>query len=185
MSNDEQSAPPGADAPRVPPSAAIQAEYWGEPEAIRPHLTAQAPLDVLDYWLRLRGARRFPSRSDFDPMEMRRHLPNIFLLDVAPGGSFRYRVVGSLISEFFGVGNPAGMTPEDVFGANAEVALSPLRICRDARTPYMHTASASWLYRDRTYVHYEVLLLPFGESDEAVNKVLCCAEFLGEDGARS
>lgn len=101
----------------------------------------------------------------------------------APDGTFRYRVVGSLISEFFGVGNPAGMTPEDVFGANAEVALSPLRICRDGRVPYMHTASASWLYRDRTYVFYTVLLLPFGESDDVVDKVLCCAEFLAEEAA--
>lgn len=184
MSNDEQSAAPGAAVPRVPPSPAIQAEYWGEPEVIRPHLKAEAPLAVLDYWLRMRGPRRFPSRGQFNPMEMRRYLPNIFLLDALPGGTFRYRVVGSLISEFFGVGNPAGMTPEDVFGANAEVALSPLRICRDGRVPYMHTASASWLYRDRTYVFYTVLLLPFGESDDVVDKVLCCAEFLAEEGAR-
>lgn len=185
MTNDEQSAPSGGAAPRVPPSPAIQAEYWGEPEVIRPHLKAEAPLAVLDYWLRMRGPRRFPSRGQFNPMEMRRYLPNIFLLDALPGGAFRYRVVGSLISEFFGVGNPAGMTPQDVFGANAEVALSPLRICCEGRAPYMHTASASWLYRDRTYVFYTVLLLPFGESDETVDKVLCCAEFLPEEGARS
>lgn len=183
MEKRPQAAPNSEAAPRVPPSPAIQAEYWGEPEEVRARLTAEAPRDVLDYWMRLRGSRRFPSRADFDPMEMRRHLANIFMLDVLPEGIFRYRVVGTLISDFFGVGNPAGMTPQDVFGANAEVALSPLRICTAERLPYLHTASASWIHRDRNYVYYEALLLPLGDSDEEVNKVLCCAEFVTEEEA--
>ena len=175
-----------ADAARVPPSSAVQAEYWGGPETIRPHLTAGAPLALLDYWDSLRGPRRFPARAQFDPMAVRKHLPNIFMLDVLPGGVFRYRVVGSVISEFFGAGNPVGLTPEQVFGANAEVALKPMRICSAERAPYMHTASAQWHYRDRDYVYYEVVVLPLGDSDAAVEKVLCCAEFVSaEDAARA
>lgn len=168
---------------RVPPPSVIQAEYWGEAEVVRARLTAEAPRTVLDYWMKLRGARRFPSRADFDPMEMRRHLANIFLLDVLPEGGYRYRVVGTLISDFFGVGNPAGMTPQDVVGANAELALAPLRICCTERLPYVHTASASWIHRDRTYVYYTVLVLPLGETDDEVTKVLCCAEFVSEEEA--
>ncbi|MEP2827648.1 PAS domain-containing protein [Parvibaculum sp.] len=180
---DDAAARAGAASAQVLPSSVIQAEHWGSLEAVRPHLTAQAPLAVLDRWARLRGSRRMPSRSLFNPMDVRQHLPNIFLLDVAPQGGFCYRVVGSLISDFFGVGNPAGMSPEQVFGANAEVALSPLRICCAERAPYMHTASASWIYRDRTFTFYTVVLVPFGESDDAVDKVLCCAEFISEEDA--
>lgn len=164
-------------------SPVIRAEYWGEAEEVRARLTAEAPRQVLDYWMRLRGSRRFPSRADFDPMEMRQHLANIFMLDVLPEGGYRYRVVGSLISDFFGVGNPAGMTPEDVFGANAEIALRPLRVCCGERQPYVHAASASWIHRDRNYVYYTVVLLPLGESDDEVTKVLCCAEFVTEEEA--
>ena len=181
MNSEPYSAQAGA--PRVPPSPAISAEYWGGPEDVRPHLTTQVPLDVLAYWEKLRGARRMPARADFDPMAVRRHLPLIFMLDALPREEFRYRVVGTVISDFFGAGNVAGRTPEDVFGEAAEVALSPLRICTHERALYMHRASAEWRHRDRTFVHYEVLLLPLGESDEAVDKVLCCAEFLSEEEA--
>jgi hypothetical protein len=168
---------------RQPPSSALRMELWGEASVIRPHLSAKAPLAVLDYWDALRGARLFPARSQFDPMAVRRHLPLIFLIDVLPHGEYRYRVVGTVISEFFGAGNAAGKTPYDVFGATAEVALAPIRICVGERTPYMHKASAAWHYQDRNYVHYEVVVLPLGESDEAVDKVLCCAEFISEEEA--
>ena len=174
------------DGSQLPPSSAIRTEYCGDAAALRPRLTSVAPLAVLDYWDKLRGARRFPARADFDPMAMRKHLPLIFMLDVLPDGQFRYRVVGSVISEFFGAGNPVGMTPEDVFGANAEVALAPMRICMERRQPYMHTASAAWHYCDRDYVYYEVVVLPLGDSDDKVDKLLCCAEFVSaEEAARA
>ncbi|MEQ8266831.1 MAG: PAS domain-containing protein [Parvibaculum sp.] len=184
MTTDELSAPPGAVLTRLPPSPAIQAEYCGTADEIRLHLHAEVPLAALAYWERLCGRRRFPPRALFNPMELRRHLPLIFMLDVEPDGEFRYRVVGSVISDFFGVGNPVGKTPRDVFGDNAAVALMPLETCCANRLPYMHTSSASWLYRDRTYVHYTVLLLPFGETDAAVDKVLCVAEFASEEEAK-
>ncbi len=178
-----ESVPAGATPARSLPMSAIQAEYWGAPEVIRPRLTAEATLAVLDYWDRLRGSRLFPSRDAFNPMEMRKYLPNILLIDALPDGVFRYRVVGSVISDFFGVGNPVGMTPQQIFGDNAEVALVPFRTCCAERVPYMHTASASWIYRDRTYVYYSTVLVPFGESDERVEKILCCADFVSEEDA--
>lgn len=183
MEQQQYSALAGSAQTGAPPLPAVLSQYWGPPETIRAHLHAAAPLAVLDYWERLRGPRRFPSRADFNPMAVRKHLPLIFMLDVLPDETWRYRVVGSVIADFFGVGNPSGMTPQDIFGDNAEVALTPLRICTDERAPYMHTASASWLYRDRTFVHYTVLLLPFGESDDAVEKILCSAEFVSEEEA--
>lgn len=183
MEDHHHSALAGSAATGAPPSPAVLSEYWGAPAEIRAHLHAEGPLAVLDYWERLRGTRRFPARADFNPMEVRKHLPLIFMLDVLPGEAWRYRVAGSVIADFFGVGNPSGMTPQEVFGANAEVALTPLRLCTRERNPYMHTASASWLYRDRTFVRYTVLLLPMGESDDAVDKILCSAEFVSEEEA--
>jgi hypothetical protein len=183
MNKQQHSALAGSAQTGAPPLPAVLSQYWGPPETIRAHLHAEAPLAVLDYWERLRGPRRFPSRADFNPMEVRKHLPLIFMLDVLPNETWRYRVVGTVIADFFGTGNPSGMTPQDIFGDNAEVALTPLRICTDERALYMHTASASWLYRDRNFVHYTVLLLPFGESDDKVEKILCCAEFVSEEEA--
>lgn len=168
---------------RQPPSSAVRAEFWGEADAVRRHLSAEAPIAVLDYWDRLRGPRLFPARAQFDPMAVRKYLPNIFMIDVLPDGEYRYRVVGTVISEFFGAGNAAGKTPQEVFGEAAEVALAPIRICAGERSPYMHKASAEWHYQDRNFVYYEVVVLPLGESDDIVDKVLCCAAFVGEEEA--
>ncbi|MEQ8266832.1 MAG: PAS domain-containing protein [Parvibaculum sp.] len=165
--------------------SAVQAEYSGGPEAIRPHLGGEALPAVLDYWERLRGSRRFPPRSAFDPMALRAHLAQVYLLDVLPDHVFRYRVVGGAIADFFGETSPVGLTPEEVFGATAGIALAPYRLVSAQGCLYMHTASAVWLYRNRPYVHYSVLLLPMGESEQRVDKILAIVDFVPEREAPS
>lgn len=167
------------------PASAVLAEYWGGPEAIRPHLSGAGPHEALDYWERLRGSRAFPARSDLDPMALRHHLPSVFLVDAASDGSFRYRVVGSLIAEYFGPGSPVGRTPEEVFGDQAEVALAPLRLVRDQRCLYMHASSARYIRHHRNYVHYSMLLLPLGKRDAWVDKIVGVVTFISEEEAES
>jgi hypothetical protein len=63
-----------------------------------------APLQaLLDYWLAKRGHRRCPDKSDIDPTEIGRLLPDIILLDAAPpGGEFRYRLAGTRVTQMVG-----------------------------------------------------------------------------------
>lgn len=90
-----------------------------------------------------------------------------------------------MISEFFGGGSPVGRTPQEIFGDTAEVALAPYRLVCAERCLYSHTASAAWLYNNRNYVHYNVLLLPLGDSEARVDKILAAVEFVPEGtGAR-
>jgi hypothetical protein len=170
-------------APISPVSAGTFHEFWGGAADLRPRLKAPGPRAVLDYWDLLRGERRFPSRTGFNPMEVRKHLPNIFMFDVSKDGEFRYRLAGANVAEFLNAGNPVGKTPEEIFGAKAEPVLAPLRFICATHQAYMRTASATWAYKDRNYVYYEVVSLPLGESDEAVDKILCCAEFISEEEA--
>ncbi len=48
-------------------------------------------------WLNKRAERRFPSRADFDPVELRFILGNVLLIDVIEGATpdFRIRLHGS------------------------------------------------------------------------------------------
>ena len=53
---------------------------------------------LVAYWEKKRGMRLAPCRADVDPVELRMHLPNIFMVDVLDGGAdFRYRLIGAAI----------------------------------------------------------------------------------------
>ncbi|MGO8915110.1 MAG: PAS domain-containing protein, partial [Stellaceae bacterium] len=54
---------------------------------------------VLEYWERKRGARPMPARHDIEPLELKPYLRHLFLIEVMPGADFRYRLLGSEITE--------------------------------------------------------------------------------------
>jgi hypothetical protein len=49
-------------------------------------------LQFYDYWRDRRGHRRFPRRSDIDPLQVRYVLGYVMMVDVEPHDSPRYRV---------------------------------------------------------------------------------------------
>lgn len=54
---------------------------------------------ALDYWIRIRGERRMPSRADLDPLDIIKILPNVMLIDVTSKPlNFRYRLIGTKIA---------------------------------------------------------------------------------------
>ena len=61
----------------------------------------RVPKDILGevcaYWDRLRGDRAMPSRSDIDPVDIPRLLPNVILVDVIrePRLDFAFRLIGT------------------------------------------------------------------------------------------
>jgi hypothetical protein len=57
-------------------------------------------LDMLAYWNRRRGQKRFPGRGDIDPVEIPQFLPRIMLADVRRDPmDFHYRLVGTGICD--------------------------------------------------------------------------------------
>jgi hypothetical protein len=60
--------------------------------------------EIFWYWTRIRGGNVLPSRSDFDPLDLRGALGWITLVDRnADAGEFRYRLVGTRVSELTGI----------------------------------------------------------------------------------
>ena len=50
----------------------------------------------VDYWTRMRGDRRMPSREDLNPLEIPDLLPYVMLIDVLPEPlDFRFRLLGT------------------------------------------------------------------------------------------
>ncbi len=101
-----------------------------------------------DYWNRKRGSRNMPSRSDIVPSELRQYLPWILLADVLPEmKDFRYRLVGSLITSYFGT-EGGGKTLREVFSQFGETTVRGiLRVYRKAASghvPVRLTGQADW-----------------------------------------
>lgn len=56
--------------------------------------------DVYDYWNSLRQGSSAPLRSDFDPVVLRRRLPDLFMLELS-GTDILFRLAGTRICELF------------------------------------------------------------------------------------
>lgn len=65
---------------------------------MRPAATVEDPdlRATLDYWLRLRGSRKMPSRTEIVPKDIKHALRTIHIYDIVEGGAdFRVRLVGT------------------------------------------------------------------------------------------
>lgn len=54
-----------------------------------------------DFWFRKNAGSRGPQRADFQPEELVSVLPDVFILDCLPDGTFRYRLAGTRLAGSF------------------------------------------------------------------------------------
>lgn len=132
----------------------------------RPVSLSQAMLRaVYDYWDKKRAGREMPKRSDIVISELKPHLGWMMLVEALPNyADFRYRLVGSRITEYF-LADAAGATmratyalgdADDAFAGGA-LRLHK-RVCTE-KTPFL-VQSAGGEWRGRFYPSYEALYLP-------------------------
>ncbi|MGF1609067.1 MAG: PAS domain-containing protein [Kiloniellales bacterium] len=127
---------------------------------------------VYRLWDERRGGRAMPSRADFDPVDMPRHvLPGVLLVDVeSEPRRFRYRLVGTRDVDRRGH-DPTGLdVTEGYYGPDAERALE---------TYGYVAATARPLYRSDTVLDNnhvprdeERLFLPLGSDGKTVDMIL-------------
>jgi len=126
---------------------------------------------VRDYWDTKRRGRRMPARADIDPIELRRFLPGIILIDVVDDARrYVYRLVGTREVAMRGK-DPTGQSMiEGFFAATLDAALAipdqvvttraPLFIHRDFTAP------------DGRLGYEDLIMLPLSEDGERVNMIL-------------
>ena len=71
---------------------------------VKPVETARSSLirEIYDYWTDKRGGRSMPARTDLDPLDIPKLLPNIILIDVEPPDDrLRVRLMGTWIVHMF------------------------------------------------------------------------------------
>ena len=76
--------------------AAAAASAFGGPqsrlEALALPFTDARLEEAYRYWQRKAATRAMPCRADIDPTEIPKLLPDVMLVDVLPGGRYRYRL---------------------------------------------------------------------------------------------
>ena len=132
-------------------------------------------LAFYQYWDSRRAGRRMPSRRDIDPVDMRRWLANMQLVDVHHNPRrLVYRLVGEADVNFRGY-NPTGRTVEECgIGANIAETLRNYDIVITERCPifdWSDYVSKSGFLRSQ-----ECMLLPLSDDDDIVNMVATYAE---------
>ncbi len=125
---------------------------------------------LLDYWTGKREQRLMPDRSDVDPIDIPKLLPDIGLLDVIDGGRrFYFRVVGSNINRSFGH-DYTGHYLDDVapIGYSQFITLLYRKVVQ-TRCPVYSLGKCR--YRDSSVRSIQRLLLPLTKGREDVDQI--------------
>jgi hypothetical protein len=125
---------------------------------------------ALAYWRAKRGSRSMPSRRDIDPVEVRKLLPNLQLIERVVSGRWRFRLIGTALVEAFGR-DYTGQFPDELFdAARAKSIRETHDAVRDARRP-MFLRSRYVTTKDVDIVANR-LYLPLSDDDIEVNMIL-------------
>ncbi len=132
-------------------------------------------LRLYDYWAERRRGRRFPSRRDIDPVELRFALGNVTLIDVFYDPlRFGFRLVGTLMAQRMGLDYTGKMVGDIVDTDYRDSLIAAYRKIVETRGP------SSILYEreiDGKTRRFEVLRLPLAADGETINMLLLCPQY--------
>lgn len=125
---------------------------------------------ILAYWFERCGETSLPARRDIDPVELRRFLPRIMLVDVEKGPDFVYRLVGTEIVDDRGF-EPTGKRVADVFPAHlVDSVLKPYRLTHQYGQPVYDPHG--WPDRRPCINPDQTLFLPLANDGKRIDMIL-------------
>jgi hypothetical protein len=147
-------------------------------EEFRAQLTSDDLVQLFDYWRARRGTKAMPARKDIDPLDIRRHLPRLMLMDVLEEPlRMRYRLIGTDVVAATGE-DRTGRTSDMVafFGEHPDVMRNYQAVVRD-RVPKLYREPFR-NQRNGAIYETDTLLLPLSGDGERVDMVLVYFQFL-------
>lgn len=151
----------------------VPAAFWGQIMA-DPGFIAdchERVRAIYRYWDGKRVGRRMPRRSDLDPLEIPKLLPDICLVDVVPDARrYVYRLIGTNEVAMRGR-DPTGLAVgEGYFGTSAQsVFLNYDGVVKSCAPRLDRDPSIT---SDDRYICHESIFLPLSDDGENVNMVL-------------
>lgn len=127
------------------------------------------------YWDSKRGDRRFPGRSDLDPVDIPSLLPSIFLIEVHRDPfDFIFRLAGGVLTGCYGCGMAGGRLGDLPGSATQELQEQAARAARSGRPVLL---SGPLRTSVDSFQRADHLLLPLGESPSRVDMLIGGAIF--------
>ncbi len=155
-------------------------------EALRPvtdeAMRSRVNRRLRDHWLTLAPESRLPEWSSFDPAPVKAILPHLIVVDVGDGGGrFRFRVIGTFVTQLAGRDSTGRWLDRDLYGDRLEYMTWHYRRCAESAEPLAILGTIHFV--DKDWVTAEHLFLPFGDGGR-VDKVLCGLDMLLGDTRR-
>jgi len=149
-------------------------------------LTLEAPRDpdfkaFLRWWEAATRARALPSRADFDPVQHRRLLPHIFIMEaVPPPDHYVQRLVGSTVEAFYGVRLGGQSLRQSFPGEGADRLTRLYDAIRAGRKPCFRAGLTYW-WAQKNYRRFEGCFFPLSPDGLEVNMIIGAIKFFGAD----
>jgi hypothetical protein len=132
--------------------------------------------ELYAYWLRKKGRRRAPGRSDIDPAEIAPLMPYVGLVDVVRAPlRFRYRLLGTEVVRGLGIELTGRFLDEVPLDEHQRAITSEYARVAERAKP----VCATWEYTraDGRHVRYERLGLPLMSDGKTVDMLFGGAVF--------
>ncbi len=129
---------------------------------------------LLRIWNEKRGGRAMPARADIKASELRDHLGWVMIVEVLPGiVDFRYRLMGTLVTQYF-FADSTGKTVSEIYtgqnaGAGKGIA-AMFRKCARDRVIVRSYGESGWI--GRGFEPFDCICLPLSDDGETVNMIL-------------
>jgi hypothetical protein len=125
--------------------------------------------EVYDYWHETRGEKCFPPTAAVDPTRLpRASLPYLSVLEVEKHPfRLRSRLAGTAFAEQLG-SDPTGHYLDELPGMDAQLAR--MKWCVEKQRPYLTNDLVT--FAPNKHKRYQVLILPFGDQEKGVERVV-------------
>lgn len=135
--------------------------------------------ELHDYWKTIRGDHCVPDRRDFSPVYVKRHLPNLAIIEVdIDTKAFEVRLFGTALMEIFGE-DRTGRTQENLTDKAAEetVKENALNLWQEVLTKTVHEEAPVFFETPRLragYRHQSLkgICLPLTNGSSKITQVL-------------
>jgi hypothetical protein len=128
--------------------------------------------EIVAHWEALRDGDALPNAALIDPLNLRKHLGNLFMVRVGEEGQeFVYSLIGTRIAEIL-ARDSTGLRVEQTF-PEGHPALDLYRLIYRERRPVRTHGRLNWVNKD--YKSFESVMLPLVDDTGQVVKMLGAA----------